>query len=157
MTIILDPYELPDKGAVTLTIERAFEIKITAVEAQRRVRAWLRAEISMLIDADPPTLVVGERVVWRVPAWIGFPHTGRAGQVGAIDVDVTTGEMNGPPEVKAAIARQAEAVALRQPPYRSKEYVPEAYLAKNAPSAPRLHILEDGTLTRTESVTEEPV
>lgn len=157
MTIILDSCELPEKGVVTLNIERAFEIKITAVEAQRRVRAWLRDEISMLIDADSPTLVVGERVVWRVPVWIGFPHTGRAGDVGSIEVDVTSGDMNITPEVKTAIEQQAEVVAAQQPPYQPKEYIPEAYLAKNASSTPALRILEDGTLSRIESVPEESV
>jgi hypothetical protein len=128
-------------------LKRSFEIKITAEEARRQVNRWLRDEVSMLISADLPILVVGQQVVWRATAWISFPHTGRAGQVGVIDVDVTTGAMNNTPECKADIERQAEAVAARQPPYRPKDKVPEQYLAQNVPPAPKLRILEDGTLT----------
>lgn len=156
MTIILEPYEIPEKGDVELKIERAFEVKITAAEAQRRVRAWLRDEISMLIDADPPTLVVGEQVVWRVPAWIGFPHTGRAGEVGFIDVDVTSGAMPTAAKVRTTIEQNAEAIAARQPTYRPQRGVPEAYIAKNFPTAPALQILADGSITRVETATEAP-
>ena len=129
MTIIIEPYVIPEKGKVELNLQRSFEIKVTAEEARRQVRWWLRDEISMLIDADPPSLVVGEQVVWRVPAWISFPHTGRAGMVGVIDVDVTTGTMNNTLERKAEIEQRAEEVAVRQPPFRLNE-VPEQYLAK---------------------------
>ena len=72
MTILLDPYIVPEKGKVELKIDRSFEIKVTAEEARHKVRWWLRDEVSMLIDADPPTLVIGEEVVWRVPAWVAF-------------------------------------------------------------------------------------
>jgi len=48
-------------------------------------------EVSYLIGADSPTLVVGERVVWRVPAWFGLLHTGRLGIVGTVGVDVSSG------------------------------------------------------------------
>ena len=146
MTILLDPYSIPEKGTVELNLKRSFEIKITAEEARRQINRWLRDEVSILISADLPVLVVGQQVVWRAVAWISFPHTGRAGQVGVIDVDVTTGAMNNTPECKAEIERQAEEVAAQQPPYHPKDKVPEQYLAKNVPSASRLRILEDGTL-----------
>ena len=127
---------------VELKVERSFEIKITAEEAQRQVNRWLLNEVSYLIGADPPTLVVGERAVWRVPAWIGFPHTGRAGVVGVVDVDVTTGAMNNTSEYKAEIERRAEELAARQPPYQPKGEVPEELLPKHIPPAPKLTITE---------------
>ncbi len=145
MTIILDPYTIPEKGLVELNVKRLFEIKVTAAEARRKVDRWLLNEVSHLMGAEAPTLVVGERVIWRVPAWISFPHVGRAGVVGTVDVDVTTGEMTNTPARKADIERQAEAVAARQPPYRPRE-TPEKYLAKNVSPIPKLHILDDGTL-----------
>lgn len=148
MTILLDSYPLPEKGPVNLTINRTFEIKITAQEAKRQVNSWLRDEVSMLISADLPILVVGERIVWRATAWISFPHTGRAGQVGTIDVDVTSGAMTNTPECEADIIRQAEAVAARQPPYRTRE-VPEEYIPRHIPPAPKLYIQDDGTITAT--------
>lgn len=138
MTIILDPYPLPEKGKVELKIDRPFEIKVTAEEARRQVRWWLRDEVSMLIDADPPTLVVGEQVVWRVPAVLSTPGASRVGVIGTVEVDVTTGEMNTTPECKAGLERQAEEMAERLPPYQPKSEVPAEYRAKNVPPAPKL-------------------
>ena len=146
MTILLDPYVIPKKGKVELKVDRSFEIKITAEEAQRQVNRWLLNEVSYLIGADPPTLVVSEQIVWRVPAWIGFPHMGRVGVVGMVDVDVTTGVMNNSPECKAEIERRAEELAARQPPYQPKGEVPEEFLPKHIPPAPKLTITEDGQL-----------
>ncbi len=146
MIILLDTHTIPEKGRVELKVDRSFEIKVTDEEARRQVNRWLLNEVSYLIGADEPTLVVGdEQVVWRVPAWIGFPHTGRAGNVGSVDVDVETGEMNNTPKCKANIERQAQILAEQQPPYQPKE-VPTDYLAKNIPPAPKAHIRNDGTI-----------
>jgi len=138
MTIIFDPYTLPEKGKVELKVDRSFEIKVPAEEARRQVRWWLRDEVSMLIDADPPTLVVGEQVVWRVPAVLSAPGAGRVGVVGSVEVDVTSGEMNTTLERKVALERQAEEMAERLPPYQPKGPVPEKYLPKHIPPAPKI-------------------
>ena len=146
MTIIIEPYTIPEKGTVELKIERSFDIKVTAEEARRQVNRWLLNEVSYLIGADLPALVVGERVVWRVPAWIGFPHTGRVGIVGTVDVDVNTGAMNNTPECKVEIERRAEELAVRQPPYQPKGEVPPEYIPKDIPPTPKVQILGDGTM-----------
>ena len=144
MTIIIEPYTIPEKGKVDLDVKRSFEIKISAEEARREVRWWLRDEVSMLIDAEPPTLVVGEQVVWRVPAVFSAPGSGRVGVVGLVEIDVTTGEMNVTPELKAAIEHQAEALAERLPPYQSKGPVPEKHRPKHIPPAPHIVYDENG-------------
>jgi hypothetical protein len=145
MTIILDSYTIPEKGRVDLKVDRSFNIKLTAEEAQRRVDRWLLNEVSCLIGAGQPTLVVGERVVWRVPAWIGFPDVGRVGMVGTVEVDVETGEMNNTSECQAEIETRAEELAARLPPYYPKGEVPAEYLAKNVPPAPELVLPEEET------------
>lgn len=144
MTIIIDFYTIPEKGKVELNVQRSFEIKITAEEARYQVRWWLRDEVSMLIDADPPMLVVGEQVVWRVPAVFSAPGAGRVGVVGAVEVDVTTGEMNITPECKAAIEYQAEALAKRLPPYQPKGQVPDKYHPKHLLTASKVVYDEKG-------------
>lgn len=141
MTIVLDNYAIPEKGQVDVSL--SFEIKVTALEAQRKVSRWLHENVSMLVSGDTPALVVGEQVVWRVTAYLSFPDVGRAGDVGTIDVDVITGRMNNTPERKAEIERCAEEVALRQPPYRPKGPVPPQFLSELIPAAPRLILDED--------------
>lgn len=144
MTIIIEPYSIPEKGKVELEVKRSFEIKVSAEEARRKVRWWLRDEVSMLIDAEAPTLVVGEQVVWRVPAVFSAPGAGRVGVVGLVEVDVTTGEMNITPELKAAIEHQAKALAERFPPYQPKGPVSEKYRPKHIPPAPQIVYDEHG-------------
>jgi len=76
MTIILDNYTIPEKGKVEL--KASFEIKVSSEEARRKVNRWLLEFVSTQMGGESPTLIVGKRVVWRVPAYISFPHTGRA-------------------------------------------------------------------------------
>ncbi len=147
MNILLEPYTIPEKGRVELKVDRAFDIRITAEEARRQVNRWLLNEVSYLISADPPTLVVGERVVWRVPAWIGFPHTGRIGEVGAIKVDVETGEMVDLTARKHEIEQNLEKLKATLPPYQRRPVeTGSSYLAQNVPTAAKIVIAEGGQL-----------
>ena len=147
MSILLDTYSIPEKGRVDLKVERSFDINVSAEEARRLVNRWLLDEVSYLIGADTPTLVVSEQtVVWRVPVWIGFPHTGRAGIVGMVNVDVETGRMENTPACKSEIEHRATVLAEQQPPFQAKE-VPTEYLAQNISSLPPVYTLVDGTMT----------
>ena len=144
MTIIIDPFTLPEKGKVDLSLQRSFEINITAQQARHQVRTWLRDEVSMLIDADPPTLVVGETVVWRIPAVLSSPGVGRVGVVGVIEVDVMTGVMDTSPGQKTAIERQAEALISHLPPFQPKGTVPARFRPPHLPPAPKIIFDEHG-------------
>ena len=143
MTIILDNYTIPEKGKVELAA--SFEIKVTAEEARRKVNRWLLEFVSAQMGGETPTLIVGERVVWRVPAYISFPHTGRAGLAGYVDVDVKTGEINNSPERQAEIEKFATEIAKQQPPFKLRETSVE-YLAKNIPHATNLIITNTGEI-----------
>lgn len=147
MTIIFDPYVIPEKGKIELNVQRTFEIKVTAEEARRQVDRWLLNEVSYMMGAKSPTLVIGEQVVWRVSAWFSSPGIGQVGLVGTVDVDVDTGAMNNTPECKAEIVRRAEELAARLPPYQPRDTTPAEYLAKNVPPAPKLVLDEDGLPT----------
>ncbi len=144
MDIILENITLPEKGRVEIVLPRAFEIKVTAEEARRMVNRWLLNEVSYLMGAEPPTLVVGERVVWRVPAYISYPHVGKAGTVGAVDVDVETGVMNNSPELIGKMHEHAKKIHAKLPPYEPKRETPAEYLSKDVPPARKLILAEDG-------------
>lgn len=142
MQVVFEKLDLPEQGVVELTMQHSFEIKVTAEEARRQVNRWLSWEISMLIAADPPSLVIGKHVVWRVPAWIGFPSRGRAGTVGTVDIDVRTGEIYNLAETKAAIEHCAKAIAAKLPPYQPHKSVPKEFIPEDIPPAPRLELAE---------------
>ncbi len=134
MNVMLDNYTLPETGWVAFNVYVAFEIRVTAEQARRKVDTWLLNEVSYLMGAEPPTLVLGQRPVWRVPARISFPSTGPAGIVGTIDVDVETGETYGnTPERKAEMERCGEAIAVKLPPFQVKELPPDYITNLNPP------------------------
>ena len=105
MAIILNDYAIPEKGQVNIEFKLSFEIKHTAVQAQRTVNSWLLNEISYLIGADMPTLILHQRPAWRVPAWLTLPGTKHKEIIGTIDVDVETGQIIGPASSKAQLER----------------------------------------------------
>ncbi len=141
MTIILDQYTIPEKGS--FEIRQTVDITFTAKQAQRKVDTWLLNEVSMMMGAEAPTLVVGARTVWRVPCRFSAPHVGRVGTVGEVDVDTKTGEMYNVSEAKTAIIGRAQALAEKLPPFKVRE-VPPQYLATDVPAAPLLMIDDNG-------------
>ena len=127
MTIILDQHPIPDKG--TFEIQQTVTLHVSAEEARKTVSRWLFDEVSLNIGAWPPSLVVGERVVWRVPTWIGFSRGGPF-ELPTIDVDVESGEMLNQEQREAEIIERAQQIAKQLPPFKLRE-LPEEYHAKD--------------------------
>ncbi len=117
MQIILDQHPIPDKG--TFEIRQTVTLHVSAEEARKTVSRWLFNTVSMLIGAGTPSLSIGERVIWRVPIWIGFPHTGRHELDVAVDVDAETGKMLNLESSKLCIEKRAVEVGKAQPPFKS--------------------------------------
>jgi hypothetical protein len=126
MPILLEDYPIPDSGA--FEIRTTVQVNVTAEQARRKVDTWLLLEVSMMMGAESPTLVVGERTLWRVPARFTAPHVGRVGTVGQVDVDAGSGELYDLAAAKEAILCRAKELAKTLPPFRVKETPPE-YLA----------------------------
>jgi hypothetical protein len=145
MTIILDNVTIPEKGTLEINVRRTVEINFTAEYARTKVNHWVMDQVSYLMGAETPALVAGEEVVWRVPVYISFPQVGKAGNIGAVDVDVQTGEMKNTPELQAELEQHALEFAERQPPYKPRSVAPE-FIPQNVPQAKKLAIAEDGQL-----------
>jgi hypothetical protein len=120
-------------------------ISVSAEQARRQVDSWLLNEVSYMMGADAPALVVGERTVWRVPTYFSAPGAGRAGATGTVDVDVETGAFYNTVDAKTVIVRNAKTLAKKLSPVQIKE-PPAAYVAKDVPRAPVLQVKEDGEL-----------
>ncbi|MEZ4707056.1 MAG: hypothetical protein R3A44_07625 [Caldilineaceae bacterium] len=123
--ILLDEYTVPERGAFKLTINLSVEIQVTAEEARRMVKRWLIDEISYLMTAAEPTLVLGQRAIWRVPAILTAPHVGHVGSAGCVEVDVETGKILNSVEAKQVINVGVQELAKRIPPYTPRETMPE--------------------------------
>jgi hypothetical protein len=130
--ILFDHYTLPERGAVDLQIHWLFDIQVTATEARQKVDSWLLDEVSTMIGAGEPLLVIdGTRTVWRVTAIFTAPHIGEVGVAGMVDIDVQSGEIMNADECKETLLQGAQALARKMPPYQPRTGVPKAYLAKD--------------------------
>jgi hypothetical protein len=66
---------------------------ISALVARQKVTGFVADEISTQLHGKEPTLVVAERIRWRVRVCLPLPPTGDLGEVGTIGVDVETGQL----------------------------------------------------------------
>jgi len=100
-----------------ITVSVSATIEIDAVTAQRKATAWLVSEVGNLLMGDTPSLVIGQRAVWRVPALLTFPSRGVIGQAGSVDVDATSGQVLADPlliqEIRAHAQRLARSTTSR--------------------------------------------
>ena len=83
---------LPAGAEVKVELTVTSQVNFTAHVARIRVNKLLLDQVG-LFYGDKPSLVVGERLLWRVPVIFSTPETGPLGQVGSLDVDTQTGEI----------------------------------------------------------------
>jgi hypothetical protein len=132
MNIILSEYRTPDKG--TFEIHQLVTLEVSSAQACKLVNRFLLMEVSTLLTADAPVLVVNERTIWRAPVWIGFLHQGRFA-VGALDVDAHTGTILDSAQRVAAIKVRAAEFAAVLPAYAPNPHIAVEYLAPDAVTA----------------------
>jgi hypothetical protein len=113
MAVQIDSRSLPQSGRVDIRIHVSAEMQITAAVARRRVSRLVISEIGNLLHGGEPALVVGERMVWRVPVVLAYPDRGPVGQAGTLDVDVETGEILVTPHQVEEIRQYAHFLAQR--------------------------------------------
>ena len=92
MDVLIERVSVPESGILDLQVP-SIQINISAEQARRIVNRWLLNEVSYMMHAHIPTLVINGHTRWRVPAVLTATHVGTVGVVGAVDVDATTGEM----------------------------------------------------------------
>jgi hypothetical protein len=100
--------QIPHFGQVEFTLQVSGQIHYSAEVARRLVGRFIANEIAYLLRSGEPTLVMGSRIVWRVPVLLALPSQGMVGTVGHIDVDVETGELAITPELIHQIQENAE-------------------------------------------------
>ena len=106
----------PNSGQLSINIQLSAPIKTTAFSARQKVTGYVADEISTNMHAIEPTLIVGDRICWRVPIVLSMPPTGDRGEVGAIDVDVETGQLQITPDLIKEIEERAEYLVTRSSP-----------------------------------------
>ncbi|MEM7530989.1 MAG: hypothetical protein AAF639_02330 [Chloroflexota bacterium] len=146
MSVLLEKFKVPNLNEFTIP-EFIVHVQVTATMAKRQVNHWLGDEVSMMIGTSEPTLILSEkedgRSVWRFPLVFTAPHVGIVGDVGEIEVDVQTGEMNTSLELKEKINQKTKELANDLPPFTPRS-APEEYIATNwTPNVP----VPDGSIS----------
>lgn len=106
---------MPKRGQLSVNIQLSVTVNVTAFSARQKVTGFVADEISTQMHAGEPTLLMKDRIYWHVPIILSLPPTGDRGEVGAIDVDVETGQLQITPELIEAIERHAEYLATSSP------------------------------------------
>lgn len=135
VALVLDQLTLPPTGMVTLQLDYTFDLKISAETARRQAHTWFVGEVSYMIRAGEPALVIGQAAtgepvaLWRVPAILTATHLGDVGEAGYVDIGVESGEMLEPAQRSAEILNNAGNLAAQMPPYTPSADTPTAFLA----------------------------
>ncbi|HSN74149.1 MAG TPA: hypothetical protein VL334_03530 [Anaerolineae bacterium] len=118
MTVLVQ--ELPRLGKLEVDVRVTADINVSAFSARQKVNSFVLNDISYMMHAGHPELVLADRILWRVPVVLSQTSRGDVGQVGQIDVDVETGQLLVTPELVSEIeARAAALVAYSASPTTS--------------------------------------
>ena len=101
----------PSQGNVSIDIRVSAPVNISSFSARQKVTGYVADHISTQLHAGEPTLLVGDRICWRVPVVLSLPPDGDLGEVGAVDVDVETGQMSLTPAATEEIQARARSLA----------------------------------------------
>ncbi|GAB4162615.1 MAG: hypothetical protein Fur0021_37000 [Candidatus Promineifilaceae bacterium] len=100
--------QVPQSGQFQFTLQVSATMNFSALAAQRIVSRFVADEVSYLLRAGKPTLVITEPIVWRVPVVLALPHYGTVAEVGHIDVNVNTGAHSITPEEIVQMRQNAD-------------------------------------------------
>ena len=67
------------------------DISISPLVAQRKANGYLSGEVTMMVAAGQPTLLLRDQPVWHVPAVLRLPGLGDVSTLGTVEVDAQTG------------------------------------------------------------------
>lgn len=109
MSVTLE--SIPKTGHLVVDIKVSADVNVSAFTARQKVNNFVLGEISYMMHAGEPTLVLGERIYWRVPIILSLTSRGDVGEVGYLDVDVETGQIQISPQQIAEIESRAATIA----------------------------------------------
>jgi len=113
MNVEMSEIALPPQTEVKVELSLTSQVNVTDYTAQRKVTKLLLDQVGNQLYGEQPSLVVGRRLLWRVPVWLALTTTGPLGQVGTLDVDAKTGEVLTSQQILDEIAERGNALAQR--------------------------------------------
>ena len=135
MMLLVDSYPTPKTGYFEIEIKRSGEMQISAEQAHKIAAKWASDTVSNMLQAEPPTLALGEQIVWRVPIIFYSTHQGRIGIAGTVDIDIQTGILHNSEQSKQAIIASAQKMATKLPPYQPPQPLADEFIPAHLPRA----------------------
>ena len=102
---------LPQTGRLEIDIKVSSDINVSAYAARQKVDNFVLNEISYMMHAGEPTLVVADSIYWRVPVILSTVSRGDIGEVGTINVNAQTGQLITAPQLITEVTDRAEGLA----------------------------------------------
>lgn len=141
MPVLLEGINISEVGVYE--IKQTLSIQVTAEQAQRAVNRWLLEQVSDMLHAEPPILVVNGRTVWRVPTVLTATHVGVVGVVGTVEVDAVTGDLIDADQRREELTVNGVKLAATLPPYPGPRLISKAFVPGDTPQAALL-VAEEG-------------
>lgn len=103
---------LPQTGHLEVNIRVSAQVNVSAFVARQKADSFILSQISYMMHAGEPELVLNNRILWRVPVVLSQRSRGNVGQVGAVDVDVETGQLAVTPLQIEEMQERADGTAI---------------------------------------------
>jgi len=91
--IILTGTGLMDNDQPNFEISVMATVNTSAKDARRQAIHWVVSEVGNMLTVGPPSLIIGQQTVWRLPVILTSSTIGTVGEVGIVDVDTKTGKV----------------------------------------------------------------
>jgi hypothetical protein len=142
MPVLLEGININEVGVHE--IRQTLNVQVTSEQARRIVSRWLLDQVSDMMRAESPTLVVNGRSVWRVPAVLTAVHVGVVGMVGMVDVDAVTGDLVDAEQRREELTAKGIKLAEMLPPYPGPRSAQDEFIPTDVPPAATLLLVEEG-------------
>lgn len=86
------PVEWPKEGLLRVDTRLQGEVAVSPDMARRRANGYFNREVALFLIAGEPDLILGEQVMWRVPAILRLRGLGEITAVGSMNIDALSGE-----------------------------------------------------------------
>jgi hypothetical protein len=109
MSAILDQSKSLPLGSAQVDIQLrvSAQVNITPFVARQKINVLMLDQVGNLLHGGEPELLIADKLYWRVPVLLSTPRRGLVGQVGLIQVDAQTGEVQAGDQLLKDIADHA--------------------------------------------------
>ena len=87
------PGDWPAEGPLHVEAQFSGEIRVPPDLARHRANGYLAREVALFVIASEPVLILRDHPCWRLPVVLRLRGLGNVAEVGDIDVDAQTGEV----------------------------------------------------------------